>query len=69
MAYVTYLKRGEALKIGDSVMILESARGAKIVLEVDDETVIHKLSSEELKNARYRKAPTLSQPKEKDKKT
>ena len=64
MAYVTFLKRGEALKINDSVVILEDARNAKIILQVDDSVVIHKLTKEQVKNERYRKKPTLPKPEE-----
>lgn len=55
MAFVTYLKHGEAIKIGDAVFILQSERGARIVLEVDDKVVITKMTKEEVNNGRWRK--------------
>jgi hypothetical protein len=55
MAFVNYLKNGEGLKIGDAVFIMQSERGARIVLEVDKKIVITKLSKEEIKNERWRK--------------
>lgn len=64
MAYVTTLKKGEGLKIGDNVMIFEGSRSAKVVLEVDEKTVIHKLTKEQIANERYRKKPFLSEQKE-----
>lgn len=64
MAYVTQLKRGEALKIGDAVMILDSAKSARIVLDVDPDVIIQKLSKKELQVERYRKTPILSKQKE-----
>jgi hypothetical protein len=67
MAYVTMLKKGEGLKIGDSVMVFEGTRTAKVVLEVDDNVVIRKLTKEQLRNERFRKKPILSDEKEKEK--
>ena len=64
MAYVTQLKRGEALKIGEAVMILDSAKSARIVLDVDPDVIIQKLSKKELQVERYRKTPILSKQEE-----
>lgn len=61
MAYVTTLRKGEALKIGENVMIFEGTNNTRVVLEVDDSTVIHKLTKEQLKNERYRKNAALSE--------
>lgn len=61
MAYVTTLRKGEALKIGENVMIFEGTNNTRVVLEVDDKTVIHKLTKEQLKNERYRKNAALSE--------
>lgn len=55
MAYVTILKKHEAIKIGDAVLILDSAKSAKIILDVDPDVVIQKLTKEDIKNGRYRK--------------
>jgi len=55
MAFVTYLKHGEGIKIGEAVFILQSERGARIVLEVDDKVVITKMTKEEVNNGRWRK--------------
>jgi hypothetical protein len=60
MAFVTYLKQGEGIKIGDAVFILQSERGARIVLETDQETVITKMTKEEVNNGRWRKQVKLS---------
>lgn len=68
MAYVTYLKRGEGLKINGNLLILEAVRGAKIVLEVGEDDTIQKLTEKDLKNARIRKAPILPK-QEQEKKT
>ena len=57
MAYVTLLKKGEALKIGESILFLDSERSAKIVLDVDKDVKIIKLTKEDVKNGRYRKRP------------
>jgi len=62
MAFVTYLKQGEGIKIGDAVFILQSERGARIVLEVDDKVVITKMTKEEVNNGRWRKQVKLSKP-------
>lgn len=59
MAYVTFLKDGEGLQVGESVFILKADRGAKVVLEVDDSIVIKKLSREHLQNERWRKKAFL----------
>ena len=64
MAYVTVLKQGEALKIGASVVILDSVKSAKIVLDVDDSIIIQKLTKEEVSNGRYRKQKALSKQEE-----
>jgi hypothetical protein len=60
MAFVTYLKQGEGIKIGDAVFILQSERGARIVLEADQKTVITKMTKEEVQNERWRKQVKLS---------
>ena len=60
MAFVTYLKQGEGIKIGDAVFILQSERGARIVLETDQKTVITKMTKEEVNNGRWRKQVKLA---------
>ena len=69
MAYVTQLKYGEGLKIGDQIFIMDSPRGCRLVIQdVDPETVIHKLTAHEVKSGRYRKNKALSN-KEKERDT
>jgi len=55
MAFVTYLKHGEGIKIGDAVFILQSERGARVSLEVGENIVIKKLTKEDVQNGRWRK--------------
>ena len=45
-------------------MILDSAKSARIVLDVDPDVIIQKLSKKELQVERYRKTPILSKQKE-----
>jgi sRNA-binding carbon storage regulator CsrA len=43
MALVVQLKKGEALKIGDQVIIVSASRGARIVLDAPKDVKIERL--------------------------
>lgn len=43
MALVVQLKKGEALKIGDQVIIISASRGARIVLDAPKDVKIERL--------------------------
>jgi len=43
MALVVQLKKGEALKIGDQVLIVSASRGARIVLDAPKDVKIERL--------------------------
>lgn len=43
MALVVQLKKGEALKVGDTVLIVSASRGARIVLDAPKDVKIERL--------------------------
>jgi len=43
MALVVQLKKGEALKIGDTVLLVSASRGARIVLDAPKDVKIERL--------------------------
>lgn len=43
MALVVQLKKGEALKVGDQVVIVSASRGARIVLDAPKDVKIERL--------------------------
>lgn len=43
MALVVQLKKGEALKIGDTVLLVSATRGARIVLDAPKDVKIERL--------------------------
>lgn len=43
MALVVQLKKGEALKVGDQVLIVSASRGARIVLDAPKDVKIERL--------------------------
>ena len=43
MALVVQLKKGEALRIGDQVLIVSASRGARIVLDAPKDVKIERL--------------------------
>lgn len=70
MPLVVQLKKGEALRIGDQVVIVSASRGARIVLDAPKDVKIERLGvleDEEQENAKQQGAIIIKRASEKEK--
>lgn len=70
MPLVVQLKKGEALKIGDQVVIVSASRGARIVLDAPKDVKIERLGvleDEEQENAKQQGAIIIKRAGEQEK--
>lgn len=70
MPLVVQLKKGEALKIGDQVVIVSASRGARIVLDAPKDVKIERLGvleDEEQENAKQQGAIIIKRASEQEK--